>query len=452
MTRAGVLLVATLAAAALAPSARADFGAPAELESGTAGINLAADTDQAGTTTVLASGDNHGPRLYERRGGAAWSAATSLPGAPRGVAGPVLDAAGNGVLAVAWRVDAPRHYSGIAVALRDPGGVLGNPTQIVGDEAGGVRHPAIAVDGAGDALLAYNTDTRKNHLSLSGAIAIAHRAAGGAFGEPRVVDRTPSSAPVAAIARDGSGIVAWTHTKRVYAVSVATDGTIGKVKSFTPRDAPVGLVAAAGEDGAATIAWTSHHVADNRRTTRTRYDINALTRRAGHAFAAPRVVTSSPDFVRELAVATDEDGSMTVAWAPEDFGRDHSVGLNGITSSVVATSARIGAPLGPPDIVAERRGSYFGTPSVAAADGAVAITWGAQTGRRTFGVQAAVGEVGALGAAQTLYRTSNPPSYGGPPRSTATIGPKGRATVIYLASEGRPPAIPTVRLLAADGT
>jgi hypothetical protein len=93
-------------------------------------------------------------------------------------------------------VDKPRTYTAIAVALRDPGGALSAPIQVAGTAANGVRHPAIAVDPAGDALLAYDTGT--THLNRSGAIAVAYRGSGGSFSSPKIVDRTPSGAPAVA--------------------------------------------------------------------------------------------------------------------------------------------------------------------------------------------------------------------------------------------------------------
>ena len=77
--------------------------------------------------------------------------------------------------------------------------------QIAGPDAGGVRHPALAIDPAGDALLAYNSHTRKVHLSLRGAVAIAYRRSGGSFSAPSVVDRTASSPPVVALPVTAAG-------------------------------------------------------------------------------------------------------------------------------------------------------------------------------------------------------------------------------------------------------
>ena len=125
MTQAGrALAVTALAAGVLAPPAGAAFTAPVELATGSFGLAVVADADAAGSTTAVVSGGGHGPRLFERPAAGAWSAPTSLPGKPAGVKGPVLDAAGQGALGIAWRVDKPRRYDGIAVAVRDPGGAL----------------------------------------------------------------------------------------------------------------------------------------------------------------------------------------------------------------------------------------------------------------------------------------------------------------------------------------
>lgn len=413
---------------------------------------MAADTDAAGATTALVSGYGQGPRLFQRASGGPWSAPTPLPGDPKGMAGPVVDAAGNGALGIAWRVDAPRRYAGIAVAMRDPGGTLGEPTEIAGDDAGGVRHPALAIDPQGDALLAYNTATRQVHLSLRGAIAITYRRAG-SFAAPAIVDSIPSSAPAVAIGSDGTGVVAWTHDRRVYVVSVSAAGEIGKVKRFASPDGVAGLVAAAGEGGAATLAWVGHRAgAGTVRSPRSRYFVRALSRTAGHAFAAIRTVASTSDYVRGVAVAADEDGRVTLAWSREHFGDDHSVGNNGITSAVLATTAQAGRPLPAPQIVAKRGSRYLTAPSVAAANGRVALAWGSAAGRRAVGVQAAVGPPGAIGSPQTVVaKTLNQASFAPRPSIQVTIAPGGTATVFYAEPTEMPPPAPQFVLKAADG-
>jgi hypothetical protein len=453
MLRARVLAIATLAVgASLAPPARASFGEPAELARGSAGFNLAADADAAGLTTLLTSSGDRGTRLYEHRAAGPWSAAAALPGGPRGVAGPVVDAAGQGALGIAWRVDVPRRYSGIDVAVREPGGILGQPVEVTGPDAGGVRHPALAIDPAGDALLAYHVGTSATHLNRGGGIAIVRRSAGGAFSRPVVVDRALSSAPAVALGPDGTGIVAWTHDHGVYAVSVDADGRLGKVKRIASPGSVISLVAAAGRDGAATLAWIGRHTVGTGRTARHRRDVQAIGRSAGHTFAAVRSVASTTDYVRSLRIAADDGDQVTLAWSREHFGEDHSIGTNGITSAVLATTASAGERFPAPRTVASGGGLYRATPTVTAARGRVAMSWGFQAGRNDFGVQAVVGRPGALGPAQTLARISDTPSFGGLPPSVATLAPTGVATVVYVTSVGKPSAIPVVRLLAADGS
>jgi hypothetical protein len=453
MTRAGVLAVAALVAAAVAAPARASFGPPVQLAAGSFGIRVAADTDAAGSATALVSGYGRGPRLFERPAGGAWSPATPLPGNPAGMAGPVVDAAGPGALGIAWRVDKPRSYTGIAVALRDPGGTLSEPIAIAGADAGGVRHPALAIDPAGDALLAYNSATNAVHLNMRGAITITYRKSGGSFAPPTVVDATPSSPPAVAIGRDGTGVVAWTHDRRVYVVSVGADGQIGKVKRLASVDGVVGLVAAAGEGGAATLAWVGHRAgAGTLRSPRTRYFVRALGRTAGHAFAATRTVAATSGFVRTLAVAADDAGRVTLAWSREHFGDDRSVGNGGVTSAVLATTARVGRPFPAPQVVATRGRRYLTPPAVAAANGRVALTWGSVAKRRDLSVQAAVGPPGAIGPPQTVAaKTLQQRSFGPQPLIKGTLAASGTVTVFYVEpSEMQPPA-PAFVLKAADG-
>jgi hypothetical protein len=447
------VLAAVLLAAAVAPPAGAAFAPPVELATGSFGIAVAADTDAAGSATLLVSGYGRGPRVIERLSGGAWSVATRLPGDPAGMAGPVVDAAGAGALGIAWRVDKPRSYSGIAVAMRDPGATLSEPIEVAGAAAGGVRHPALAIDPAGDALLAYNTATNEVHLNLRGAIAIAHRQSGGSFSEPTVVDSTPSSPPAVAIAGDGTGVVAWTHDRRVYVVSVDAKGRIGKVKRFASPNGVVGLVAAAGENGAATLAWVNHRAgAGTVRSRRSRYFVRALSRTAGHAFAATHTVASTSDYVRSVGVATDEDGRVTLAWGREHFGDDRSVGNGGVTSAVLATTARVGRPFPAPQVVATRGRRYLTPPAVAAANGRVALTWGSVAKRRDLSVQAAVGPPGAIGPPQTVAaKTLQQRSFGPQPLIKGTLAASGTVTVFYVEpSEMQPPA-PAFVLKAADG-
>jgi hypothetical protein len=356
-----LLALAALACGVAAAPAAAAFGPPVDLATGPLTMGVVADTDAAGATTIVASGPAGGPLLIQRTRDGVWQPATTLPGTPRSVVGPVVDAAGDGALGIAWRVDTPRKYSGIAVAVRDPGGMLSDPIAIAGPQDNGVRHPALAVDGGGDALLAYNTGTRAGHLNMHGAIAIAYRRGHGSFSRPVVVDREQSGAPAVALAADGTGIVAWVRpSSHIRAVSVDADGTVGKVKAFEAQGLVDRVVAAAGDGGAATVAWMNRHFTRTGATFRLR----ALRRAAGRAFGRPAVVASPAQDMRDLAIAADDGGRTTLLWS----GGAGSPSFAATAEPLHAFGAAIN--IAPPSVARRTR------PSLAAANGRVAIAWG----------------------------------------------------------------------------
>jgi hypothetical protein len=430
-----MLLIAVLLAFA-ASDASASFTAPVELSAAPYGLGGTAATDAAGTTTVVVTGAN-GTLLRERPRGGAWSAGTRLPGRPKGIAGPVVDAAGNGALGIAWRVDRPKIYSGIAVALRDPGGALSDPIAVAGPAAGGVRHPALAIDPDGGALLAYNAGTRASHLSTRGKVAVTYRRAGGGFARPVIVDRRTASAPKVALAPDGTGVVAWTRSGRLYGVVIGAGGRIGKAKWLGTAPGISTLAAAAANGGAATILWTS----------RSQGGATAVYSRRAGAFGRARAVAAARAFRVGAQVAADDRGRMVVAWRQEGVS---SAGT--VASSIVSAGGVVGRPLGTARVVVRRRTGLVTSPSVAIAAGRAVIAWGYVADRRRFGVQAAIGAPTAPGARQTVASvgltnvTSTPPAVG------ATIDGQGPATLVFTlpAEHGTPPML-SQRVLAADG-
>jgi hypothetical protein len=428
--------------AAPASAATASFTAPVELAAAQFGLGATSAADATGTTTALITGDG-APKLLERQPGAPWPTPARLPGDPRGVKGPVLAAAGQGALAIAWRVDTPRKYGGIQAEVRDPGGTLSAPIDIAGNDAGGVRHPALAMDPAGDTLLAYNTDTRKSHLSMRGAIAVAYRPAHGSFAAPVVVDDEQSQPPVVALAPDGTGIVAWARGTRVYGVSISR-GQLGQVKRLAVSKGIDSLAAAAGPNGEATVAWIG------RTDSRRRYEIRALRRVAGHAFGPVRAVRSTRAFVAELALAADETGRTTAAWSEDDF--RGPAGVQRITSSVRTATATPGHGFGKSRALTASGTRSSQSLSVAAANGRVALAWGYRRDSRHVGVQATVGRPGALGPPQTIAAVT----LGGnffvtTPSARITLAPSGAATALaVLPTEPAPRQIAS-RLVAIDG-
>jgi hypothetical protein len=439
--------IAAGAGAATAPAASAgvappSFTAPVDLAAAGYGLDAATATDAAGATAAIVTGDG-APKLLERPVGAAWPAPTRLPGDPRGMKGPVLAAAGQGALAIAWRVDLPRRYAGIQAALRDPGGALSTPIVVADDSANGVRHPALAVDPAGDTLLAYNADTRKSHLSMRGAIAVAYRPAHGSFATSVVVDDAPSQPPAVALAPDGTGIVAWVHSAHIYAVSIA-QGDIGKVKAVASAKGIDDLAVAAGPRGEATIAWSGS--GDSRR----RYQVRALRRLAHRSFGHVRVVATTKDYVSEVALAADETGRTTVAWPEDDY--DSKTGPNGITTSVHTATAAPGHGFGAPHTVTAKGTRYRQSLSLAAVNGRVALAWGYKRDSRHLGVQATVGSPTALPPPQTVASAALTGNfYLTPPTAHVTLGPTGAATVLAVLPAQPDPKSIASRLIATDG-
>jgi hypothetical protein len=430
------------AAPAPATAANASFTAPVELAAAQFGLAATSATDAAGTTTALITGDG-APKLLERPAGAPWPAPTTrLPGDPRGTKGPVIAAAGQGALAIAWRVDTPRKYSGIQAEVRDPGGTLSTPIDIAGNDANGVRHPALAIDPAGDTLLAYNTDTRTNHLSLRGAIAVTHRPAHGSFAKPVVLDDAPSSPPAVALAPDGTGIVAWTHNRRVYAVSIAR-GNLGQVKEVASSRGLRAVIAAAGPRGEATIAWVASRESNNHS------EVRAVRRSAGRSFTGPRVVASTASVIPQLTLAADEAGRMTAAWIEYDF--KHRVN-NRFTTSVHAATAAPAHGFGTPRVVATRSTRDRGSLSIAAASGRVALAWGDELDRKHGGVQAIVGRPAALGQPQTIAAaTLGGDFFVATPSAHITLAPSGAATALAVLPTEPAPMQTASRLVAIDG-
>ena len=117
----------------------------------------------------------------------------------------------------------------------------------------------------------------------------------------------------------------------MWAVTIdAASDVVGKVKAIS---GPVGrlrsVVAAAGPRGAATIAWTTLAEDVKRRTSTS--SIGVARRAAGGQFTAPVALGATHDYLNGVALAADEDGTVTAAWSPQHFGSDrHGGGAGGL--------------------------------------------------------------------------------------------------------------------------
>ena len=155
-------------------------------------------------------------------------------------------------------------------------------------------------------------------------------------------------------------------------------------------------------------------------------------------------------FIQGLAAAADEDGRATVAWNEDRFGAPG--GNNAVPRVVRAATARAGAPLSAPRLIAARRGASATTPVVAAANGRVALAWSLGSTRSSVRVQAAVGPTGGPGPAQSVAHWTLSGGFLAPrPAMATTLAPNGTATVLYAETVEGANRTLSQRVLAADG-
>ena len=452
-----LLVLAVTAAAALAGTARAAFEAPVELGQGSYRTSAWLATDAAGRSTAILAGVKRGPRIAQRASPTVpWAPSQPLPSAQLGRAvGPTVAAAGQGALAVAWRIDTPKRYGAIAAAVADPGGVLGAAVVVSDPQANGVRYPALAIDGSGRAVLAYNMGTRAVHLSLKGAVAISLRGAGEPFGTRAVIDRKASGRPAVAIGDDGRGIVAWARDRRVWAASFdAGAGTVGKVVALTGAGPHRSVVAAAGPGGAATVAWvTSREVGSGARQT-TRYAVQAAHRSDGDSRFPTTPLTIAPagriGFVNTVAITADERGTTTVAWTQRILGDDRSAGINGITASVQsATIGNAGKRFRPTVLHMPAGSQDCETPAIAAQAGRTVLAWSCTDRRQGTVYTRSTAAAAATRATPLLTHRLNSRTISQSTPVDVSLDATGTSTILTTTSEITDLTKPEVRRVLA---
>jgi hypothetical protein len=381
-----LVLVGIVASVAVPAAAQAAFSAPQEV-AGASGFHrgFVAAADANGRLTVATRAAPDTPRLIERPLGSGWVdlPALALLRPVRYVYRTALSAAGDGALGVAWVIlgGTTRYNSSIQVAVREPGGTLSGPIEIAGAGADGVDSVAIAVDAAGDVLLAYKTGTRASHLGIQGSIAVAYRPAGRvSFIGPTVVDHVLSNAPVVALAQDGSGIVTWTRRETLMAVTIDTHGAVGAAKPLARRVFVERPVAAAGPRSAASVAYRVNTTGVRRKHITHASSVYVLARPAGGTFGQAQRVFRGSGWGRDLAVAADEQGRATLAWTNQRLASSGR-GLPGLLRTA---AGRVGHRFGRARVVGPRQYDGLESASLTARDGHVALAWSELTeGRRS---------------------------------------------------------------------
>jgi hypothetical protein len=431
-----LVLIATVVWIALPAAAQAAFSAPQEVAAAS-GFHrgFVAAADASGRVTVATRAAIAPPRywnvarLIEHPPDGGWADLPLVPGtAPhRYVDRSAISAAGDGALGVAWVVSGPTKYSGsILVAVREPGGTLSDPIVIAGPEADGVDDVAIAVDAAGDVLLAYKTGTRASHLGMQGAIAVAYRPAGrSSFIGPTIVDQLPSNVPVVALAEDGSGIVTWTRRQILMAATIGAHGAVGAAKPIAQHVFVARPVAAAGPRGAASVAYRA-----NTTHVRGKHYIRAsavyvVAQPAGRSFGEAKRVFRGSGWGRDLSLTADEQGRATLAWTDQPFQESRGPVVPGV---VRIAAGRVGGRFGRSRVVGPRQYDGFESASVAARNGHVALAWGTVAEDQRI-VEAAAGP---WDAALTPQRIRSKPPVG---PVAVTMAGDGRVTALWRAGQ-----------------
>ncbi len=205
----------------------------------------------------------------------------------------------------------------MAVALREPGGAWGTPAKLIVPSTTAVTDLATAVSDRGDALVVW-TEMNFQSRRIRTRVRVARRAAGGAFGAVQTLtssDNPGFSASIdAGVAADGTAIVLWSHT----AGEETSYHAIADVAIAAPG-APFGaaqrLTASLGDGLALAVAADGRALAAFAEGTRVRI----AERLPGGPFG-PAQTLGSGDGSR-IAVALGSGDQAFVAWG-EPFDSD----------------------------------------------------------------------------------------------------------------------------------
>jgi hypothetical protein len=145
---------------------------------------------------------------------------------------------------------------------------------------------------------------------------------------------------------------------------------------------------------------------------------------------------------RDLQIATDDEGRVTLAWS------------GAINGPVEAMTAAPGHRFGEPILVAAGNGTRRTTPSLAAANGRIAVAWGeAAPDLEHVSLHVVTGRAGAPGPQRIVTTRTLSTAIPSAPAIRATIAGDGLATVLYV-DPVEPPSRQAPfggRLVAVDG-
>jgi hypothetical protein len=214
----------------------------------------------------------------------------------------------RGDVIVAWV-----NREGVFARFQPAGGTLG-PVETVSTEADFLQDLIpLAVDGAGNAYVAYTTEP------VSSRLRVRVRTVAGVWEPEQILGGTRVSGPELRVSANGTALLAWhqhggkaLNGTRV-ALSTRAPGqrfTPPAIIAGTPRNASSPTVAL-NDRGDAVVVWLERHRTGPRRTVD--FSVHGRFRAAGSGFGKARRLSHISAAGPSVAVAPD--GRMTLAWA-----------------------------------------------------------------------------------------------------------------------------------------
>lgn len=246
----------------------------------------------------------------------AWLPPVQLAG-PGGEATPdvAMDPAGDAV--AVWSAPGDAGYD-VRTSTHRPGPTGWTAPDLLATSEG-AAFPHVVLDAAGDALVVWT----QWHDGVPTLTSSQRRAGETAWGPAQTIADSPGAAPTASLAVDSAGdaVVAWVEYSDADTILRVSYRPASSGTWQAPVTVPAGLVQTAavaiGADGQAVLAWSKFTSSESG----IRYVVSAASG-SGGTWSAPVDLVSSPGFVAGPDVTVDGHGAATAAWSELDGGND----------------------------------------------------------------------------------------------------------------------------------
>jgi hypothetical protein len=321
--------------------------------------------------------------------GGTWSSSLLIDASANPAANPVLagNAAGDAVLAYESEFDVD--------AIVDPSGEPWSAAASSTVSTGGAQTaPSVAIDGQGDALVAWETPANGGLYSID----VAYRPAGGAWQSAIAVDdnAVENVAPSIAFTPGGDATIIWAtengSDEAVVSATMTASGSWTAPVQIATDQYIYTVQVALDANGEATAAWNGYENSD--------YVLGAAERPAGGGWHPDGnlLSESGPISTLDFDLAVNPSGTAAIVWADADQ-----------SDAITAVVRRAGGAwsVATPLTTVASSDAVEQPQVVVAADGTVTADWGLNTGGSDSGAVWAV--------QQPPGGTWNPPTAISPP-------------------------------------